>query len=208
MLPPIHVIDFEGNRAHGIQEYGLVTLKNNIITEFKGGYCNQPAKAFTPEFKEHSELEEGESSCQFFEHLPLFAEKRSNGLFCAHGAMVEDRLLRQYRLSPGKHPAPYTDPTLVDNPAIEATGGRCSSWGPWIDTYRLYKKYYPVERGYSVGDLIECFKLQKKLERLAVLYCSKDMHFHRSAYDSLATALLLQNFIEAFQVQAASFLFL
>lgn len=189
MLPPIHVIDFEGNRSHGILEYGLATLENGEIADLHRAHCKGKNLEETKHFLGHSRfLEENNSEKDFSEHLPLFEAKRATGLFCAHNAVVEDRLLRHYRQFPEHSPQ--------------------KSWGPWVDTYVLSQRFFPGLLDYSVRALIEKFCLQGALKVAAEKFLSKEQSFtyHRAGYDALATTLILSFFVEKFSIQDVIFL--
>jgi hypothetical protein len=209
-LETIHVIDFEGNRNYGILEYALVTLKNSAITNVASAKCCQNPHQQTVHFMEHSRFIPQEKDTNFKEYLPFFVKKRTEGLFCAHGASVEDRLLRQYCPTPGTI-TPPPERQIVKNwpkpqyPATATKPMESISWGPWIDTYKIYRKYYPTLTCYEVASLIRHFGLEKKLENLATKY-NFALTFHRAPYDALATALLLQNFIGHFSIKDIQFL--
>ncbi|MDR1907172.1 MAG: hypothetical protein LBQ03_03090 [Puniceicoccales bacterium] len=223
MLPAIHVIDFEGNRTYGILEYGLVTLKNNVIMDISAANCCKNSSHLTAQFTEHSRFASNAKEASFEQYLPFFIKKRAEGFFCAHGASVEDRLLRRYCLTPGEIsflPGEYgtkntqkifpqenisTKSQISTATATESMKG--ISWGPWIDTYKIYRKYYPIAERYEVAELIRHFDLEKKLENLVAKHLiDPALTFHRAPYDALATALLLQNFINHFQIKDIHFL--
>jgi hypothetical protein len=188
----MHVIDFEGNRAYGILEYGLVTLQNNAITDVISANCCKNLSQPVSHFTEHSRFHSNCIGVNFEKHLPLFIQKRMTGFFCAHGNAVEDRLLRQYCPTPGT-----TITEWINN----------FSWGPWIDTHRLYRKYYPAAKHYKLAELVRYFNLEMQLENLAQgQSVGEKLTFHRAPYDALATALLLQNFINLFRINDVSFL--
>lgn len=73
----IRVIDFEGTRASGIREYGVVELKNFEIVGSVTEFVDETTKTHV---------------------LDFFTEIRENSVFAAHEARVEDSLLRN--LSP------------------------------------------------------------------------------------------------------------
>ena len=63
----------------------------------------------------------------FINIVPRFVELRKNGFFCAHNAVFENSLLNSYC------------------PVVLKTQGGASgssSWGPWLDTCVLHKKYF------------------------------------------------------------------
>ncbi len=79
MAQILHVIDFEGTRAAGVREYGVVTLIDWVIADTHFAVC-----------------ENGLS-----EHVEFFINLRRTGSFVGHNSSVEDRLLRHYAASPG-----------------------------------------------------------------------------------------------------------
>lgn len=190
MLPPIHVIDFEGNRRRGILEYGLVTFENGKILEVQQACCRQKNLKTTKHFLDHSRFPEKKKNDEkeFSEHLPLFETKRATGFFCAHNAVVEDRLLRQYRQFP-EHSSQKI-------------------WGPWIDTYVLSQRFFPEFLDYSVQALIEAFHLQNALKVAAEEFLSKEQNatYHQAGYDALATTLILKFLVENFSIHDVKFL--
>jgi DNA polymerase III epsilon subunit-like protein len=81
------------------------------------------------------------------------------------------------------------------------------SWGPWIDTYRIYRKFYSAAKHYTLAELIRHFRLETELQTLVTQHVNnKKLTFHRAADDALATALLLQNFINLFHLKDIRFL--
>ncbi|MDR3274075.1 MAG: hypothetical protein LBS87_01950 [Puniceicoccales bacterium] len=78
-MSTLHVIDFEGTRASGVTEYGVVTLVGGEVMGTRTAECTG----------------------KFDEHLDMFIKLRKNGTFVGHNASVEDRLLRHYAASPG-----------------------------------------------------------------------------------------------------------
>jgi DNA polymerase III epsilon subunit-like protein len=215
MLPPIHVIDFEGSRAHGIMEFGLVTLESNKIKHIFYRKCSPKFSPQNAPFREHSRFHGDATQHSFAEYLPLFRAKRQSGFFCAHNATVEDRLLRQYTFLPPivKNMAFHALPdayrpsdktpvlTQITPPAI------APSWGPWIDTYRIYRKFYTAAKNYTLAELIRHFRLETELKALVAQHANnKKLTFHRALDDALATTLLLQNFIALFHLKDIRFL--
>ncbi|MDR0715700.1 MAG: hypothetical protein LBF25_02960 [Puniceicoccales bacterium] len=78
-MSTLHVVDFEGTRASGIGEYGVVTLVSGEIVDIHTTEC----------------------AGKFEKHLDLFIKLRQSGTFVGHSASVEDGLLRHYAASPG-----------------------------------------------------------------------------------------------------------
>jgi hypothetical protein len=181
MLPPIHVIDFEGNRSYGILEYALVTLENNRVVDIFHGNCCGDDGFGVVRWGEHSRFRKKTTYPSFCERLNLFKEKRRCGFFCAHNAIFEDRLLRRYDFHPMEKNAAessfskvkenyhFLAKTLAERKiqAINAPPiGENISWGPWIDSHRIYRKYYPMGGSDGLEALIRHFQLEGKLEYL------------------------------------------
>ena len=115
----------------------------------------------------------------FDTYFDLFSDLRKTGIFSAHSAQTEDILLRHYWASPGYVPH-FLSPQLIP------------TWGPWIDTKRLYQHYYQSP-SFELRDLIHALNLQTTLDEYAKIYCdSEHRHYHHALYDALGAALLLQ----------------
>jgi DNA polymerase III epsilon subunit-like protein len=209
MLPPIHVIDFEGNRAYGILEYALVTLENGALGDIHHANCSGRGASAALHFREHSRFADGAGQLSFGEHLPLFRAKRAHGFFCAHNAAVEERLLRHHSFCPGMVRGSGGENVAAATPLAKRmadVGQWQGTWGPWIDTCKLYRKFYPSARRYGLGELVRHFRLEERLERLALELGGEGLSFHRALYDALGAALLLLKFIELFSVDDVQFL--
>ncbi|UPA28759.1 MAG: hypothetical protein LW808_001680 [Verrucomicrobiota bacterium] len=185
-LSPIHVIDFEGNLQYGIVEFGAATLKDNKIQGVTGALCRPIENSARVQW--HSRFPDNENEASFRTYLPLFVDRRKSGYFAAHHAVTEDRLLRCYQPFPG------------------IQSGDTLTWGPWIDTLKLYKSYIRGLRSYKVGDLIRHFQLQPELDAHMRATSFAADQFHRAVYDAIATAVLLKHFIALFRVTDDIFL--
>ncbi len=58
--------------------------------------------------------------------------------------------------------------------------------GPWIDTLRLLRKYWPLIKSYALGDLISLFNLKPQVDALC-----PGRTWHDALYDACAGAVLL-----------------
>lgn len=164
MTQTLYVIDFEGTRDIGIHEYGVVTLSNFQISGTKFVICDNGLQQ---------------------KDLKYFTEIRQNGLFMAHNAYVEDRLLRYYFASPG-----YVK-------ELSGIIGSRTGWGPWIDTRVLYKNFFRSLTDFSLKSLIEQFQLSTKLYSAASEFCDISCTgYHCAIFDALAASILLQNFMK------------
>lgn len=179
---PIHIIDFEGTKASGILEYGVVTIENNSITQTATRLC-QSAGSISPQDSRLHGISEADTQDKLpFSHdWPLFSSLRSSGPLAAHHAQTENMLL--------KHTWPYTknSPDWI-NPEQFST-----SWGPWIDTCQLFKTLFPQLESHKLIYLIETFHLSEQLADLSQKHCPPNRNKpHCALYDALASALLLQ----------------
>jgi DNA polymerase III, epsilon subunit and related 3''-5'' exonucleases len=181
----VYAIDFEGSLQTGILEYGIVgfTPRDGIFfTETK--LC-----------KNRSAIPSNESSCHglraenlepyedFSQHLDTFLHLRKKALFCAHNAAFENRLLSDYcPIVPGAY-------TVFSTPSQQ--------WGPWLDTWFLYRKYLKTQTC-TVEQLIHFCNLSELLSQLGGKFCPLDRkNFHCALFDALACALLFLNFIRS-----------
>ncbi len=126
----VYAVDFEGSLATGILEYGLVGIDSmNGIFSAESAFCKNRGRISDAEFAQHHISEERVARCEdFINVVPKFVELRRGGFFCAHNAAFENSLLNSY--------CPVV---------LKAYGGGASdssSWGPWLDTCVLYKKYF------------------------------------------------------------------
>lgn len=178
---PVHVIDFEGSRATGIVEYGVVTLHRGQVTATATRICKAEAPVPDIEARVHGiSTAEADAAAPFAQERAAFFALRESGALCAHNAHVETHLLKRYW--------PY--PRLV--PDLLQPGRQVADWGPWIDTLRVYELVFPMLDDHGVRALIQAFDLQAQLDIFAADYCPpKRRHYHCALYDALATALLL-----------------
>lgn len=177
---PIHVIDFEGSRESGILEYGVVTLRGMQVESSRTRLCGATGRIRDVDARHHGISEKlvgGEPP--FSEDWDYFAGLRESGLLCAHNAAVEDGLLRSV------WPYPRASPDFA------SAGGPVLSWGPWLDTLQLYRRFYPDLQSHKLGDLVKGFGLAGSLAEWAAQCPEKRSRYHCALYDSFASALLL-----------------
>ena len=183
ILPIIHVIDFEGNFNEGVQEYGIISLKYQKIIFYKTGFFdkkeNKKMNIQSKNLKDSIGLQSFKKSCWH-----LFISLRKKGIFAGHYTSIENYFLNKtWSLLP-----------LVPN--WFDINQKCRTWGPWIDTYLIYKKNYPNLFNYKLMYLIKYFQLDLILNSLANRICPVNKRKpHCALYDALATALLLKRFI-------------
>lgn len=197
---PIHVIDFEGSKHSGIVEYGVVTLFEGKITHTHTRLCRALEEIFPEETRLHGIRKlDTESALPFGHEWKLFTELRKTGPLVAHNAHTENNLIKSV------WPYPPKSPDWIHHDRIIA------SWGPWIDTYQLFKFIFPGLESYQLMDLIEAFDLTKKLEQVSAKYCdSHRKRPHCALYDALATALLMLKLgsLDGFEDMSAAWLLL
>ena len=179
---PIHFIDFEGNAASGILEYGVVTLQGGEITATHTRLCRAAGRVGAEETAVHGLTAEGLVAQPYFAaDWEQFAGWRTAGPFAAHFAPVENSLLRKVW--------PY--PREV--PDFARPGKVSTEWGPWIDTGRLYPQFYLPPGSFALEDLVKRFGLEAELTQEARRHCPAERRRHHAAlYDALAGALLLR----------------
>lgn len=81
--------------------------------------------------------------------------------------------------------APYRVNTGCQNKDI--------TWGPWIDTLKIYRTLYPRIEDYTLKNLAKKFLNLEKINEIADRVCEKNSKsFHHAMYDSLITYELLK----------------
>lgn len=182
---PIYAIDFEGSLQTGILEYGIVGLMPQdgiFFTETK--LCKNKTIIPANESSCHGLCAENLAPYEdFSQHLDTFIRLRKKALFCAHNAAFENRLLSDYcPIVPGA----YTLSSITGQ-----------QWGPWLDTWFLYRKYLKTQ-ACTVEQLIHFCNLSELLSQLGRKFCPEGRkNFHCALFDALACALLFLNFIRS-----------
>lgn len=183
---PIHFIDFEGNAASGILEFGVVTLRGTEIVAAHTRLCRATGKVSADDTKVHGLSAAGLAKEAYFAaEWERFSGLRAAGPFAAHFAPVENSLLRLV------WPYPH------EVPDFSRPGEKSTEWGPWIDTGRLYPQAYPQFGSFRLGDLVARLGLQTQLDAEARLHCPPERRrYHAALYDALAGVLLLRALLE------------
>jgi len=178
---PIYFVDFEGARACGILEYGVVTLRGAEIIETRTRLCAATGRVRAEDTAVHGLREEALAAAQpFTRDWEIFASLRERGPLAAHYAGVENALLKAV------WPYPRTSPDFA------RPGERVIDWGPWVDSARIYAQLYPAIASGRLEALIAACGLQSELDAHAAQHCPEGRrHFHAALYDALAGALLL-----------------
>lgn len=176
---PIYVMDFEGCGKTGVIEFGVVELHEGQIGQTHTARCRPQAPVAIADSQLHGLYQEAlENEEPFSTHWDAFNGWRRQGLFAAHHASVEARLLQDTW------------------PFPSATPDRPPEWGPWLDTRYLYASVYPGLQSYQLRSLIDTFQLQTALDTLAAKHCPpKRLGYHRALYDALACASLLRHLL-------------
>ena len=178
---PIFFLDFEGNLASGILEYGVVILVGGRVVAAQTRLC-QATGPVRPEDAAVHGLREDELAAYapFASDWEFFAALRERGPFAAHYAGTENALLK----------AVWPYPRM--SPDFARPGEKVAEWGPWIDTARLYSQIFPALPSGKLETLIDGCGLQAELDELAAEHCPAErQRYHAALYDALAGARLL-----------------
>lgn len=185
-VPAIYVIDFEGSPYYGIVEYGIVCIEGGRIQQTWSDLCRAKGHIPRSHVACHGILgQQTLTEAPFEDHYELFCGLRKRGLFAAHNARFENDLLRRVW--------PYASPSSnFLRPETHDT-----NWGPWLDTYWIYRQSFPRLNRYKLRKIIESLKMQPLLDQLAAQYCPSDRRrYHCALYDALAASLLLVPFLK------------
>ncbi|HTB81532.1 MAG TPA: 3'-5' exonuclease [Opitutaceae bacterium] len=178
---PVFFVDFEGSRATGVLEYGVVTVVGEHVVDARTRLCRATGRVRDEDAAVHGLREGDVAACApFAEDFDFFAGLRERGPLAAHYAGVENALLKSV------WPYPRSSPDFA-RPA-----GSIAEWGPWIDTGALYAQLYPKLVSLKLADLVTVCGLQAELATLATAHCPPARcRYHAALYDALAGALLL-----------------
>ena len=190
----IFFVDFEGSRASGILEFGVVEVRSGIVVNARTRLCRATGRVRAEDSAVHG-LEETALAAHepFAEEWNYFSSVREMGPLAAHYAGVENGLLKSV------WPYPHNVPDFA------RPGARVAEWGPWVDTARLYAQLYPQLESGKLEALVAACGLQKELDAHAAAYCPPERRrYHAALYDALAGALLLGSLARDPQVSALS----
>jgi DNA polymerase-3 subunit epsilon len=184
--PPIHFLDFEGNRTSGIIEFGVVTLCGGEITATRTRLCAPAGRVSAEDTAVHGLGEPALWDTAPFEvEWEYFAGLRASGPLAAHFAHVENHLLKTVWAYPRTAPD------------FARPGQTATDWGPWIDTGRLYPQFFPQLGDGQLAELVAAGHWQPELDALAAEHCPPERRrYHAALYDALAGALLLRAFLQ------------
>lgn len=184
---PIHVLDFEGSPASGIVEYGFATLLDGKVISAHTRLCGVSHTIPLEESSVHGIFNEDVAGAAPIEKdWELFSGLRQSGLFASHHAPTEIGMLKNVWQIPGNVP----DFSLAGCPQI-------NDWGPWVDTCRIAKTWFPRERTHKLSTLIERFEIQDRVDATTKKFCPPARsRYHCALYDAIATAELLVNMCE------------
>ena len=80
-------------------------------------------------------------------------------------------------------------PLVAHNAATERTilerRAPLTQFGPWIDTLKLVRRYWPILKSYALGDLVRTFGLERQ-----VLALCPGRAWHDALFDACAGAVL------------------
>ena len=178
---PIHFIDFEGNLTSGILEYGVATIRAGQVVHTMTRLCGPIGRIRSADTAIHGIDERAvAAAAPFSEDFDYFARLRESGPLGAHYAHAENTLIRA------------TWPYARASTDFARPGENVSTWGPWIDTGRLYTQIFPTLPSGKLEELVTTFQLSARLETLAAEHCPANRRtYHAALFDALAAALLL-----------------
>ncbi len=178
---PITFVDFEGSRASGVLEYGVVRLLGAQIVETHTRLCAPTGRVRPEDTAVHGlAAEQLQDRQPFADEWEFFADLREQGPLAAHYAGVENALLKAV------WPYPRNSPDFA------RPGEHVIDWGPWIDTARLYGQFVPTLPSGQLEALVAALGLQPELDAQAARQCPPDRRrYHCALYDALAGAVLL-----------------
>ena len=178
---PIFFVDFEGSRASGILEFGVVEVHRGKVVSTRTRLCRAIGHVRAEDVAVHGLREEAlATQAPFSEEWSYFSSLRELGPLAAHYAGVENGLLKSVW--------PY--PRSV--PDFARPGARIVDWGPWVDTARLYEQLFPRFESGRLELLVGAAGVQAELDTFAAEHCPADRRrYHAALYDALAGALLL-----------------
>jgi DNA polymerase-3 subunit epsilon len=178
---PIFFVDFEGSRASGVLEFGVVELLGEKIVATHTRLCRATGRVRAEDAAIHGLREDALAAhAPFADEWEFFAGLRQRGPLAAHYAGVENALLKSVWPYP-RHSPDFARP-----------GAHVAEWGPWIDTARLYAQLYPRLDTGRLEALVAACGLQADLDALAAAHCPPGRRrYHAALYDALAGALLL-----------------
>lgn len=183
----IHILDFEGSVRTGIVEYGAATLLGGHIVETATRLCSVQTPIPLEESEVHGIFDEDvEGRAPIEADWALFSRLRKTGLLGSHHAPAEISMLSSVWAFPGYVP----DFSFDSRPQI-------NNWGPWVDTCRIAKEWFPREPRHGLGALVERFEIGDRVEADAKKFCPKNRsRYHCALYDAIAAAHLLINMCE------------
>lgn len=190
----IFFVDFEGSRASGILEFGVVEVRGGIVINARTRLCRATGRVRAEDTAVHGLGEAVLAAHEpFAEEWNYFSSLRELGPLAAHYAGVENGLLKSV------WPYPHRVPDFA------RPGVRVTEWGPWVDTARIYAQLYPQLESGKLEALVTACDLQRDLDAHAAAYCPPDRrHYHAALYDALAGALLLGSLAHDPQVSTLS----
>ena len=191
---PIHFLDFEGNAAAGIIEFGVVTLRGGEIAETRTQLCRALGRVAPEDTAVHGLTEALlRPAAPFKDEWGYFAGLREGGPLAAHFAHAENFLLK------GVWAYPRSAPDFA------RPGRTTTEWGPWIDTGRLYPQFFPQLGDGKLEELVVACGLQAELDTLAGQHCPAGRRqYHAALYDALGGALLLRALLKRPELAAAT----
>lgn len=191
---PIFFVDFEGSRASGILEFGVVEVLRGKVVSTRTRLCRAMGPVRQEDAAVHGLQAEALTACApFTDEWNYFSSLRELGPLAAHYAGVENGLLKAV------WPYPHSVPDFA------RSGARTADWGPWVDTAWLYQQLFPTFESGRLESLLTSAGLQGDLDAAAAGHCPAERRrYHAALYDALAGALLLNALARDPQIAAMS----
>lgn len=135
----------------------------------------------------------------YSKYLKIDASRPFNRYAPGRHAQIRDILAESETIQslwPDVFPWVSNGPVVAHNIGTEKTILRHTAplhkIGPWIDTLRLAKKFYPGLQSYALNDILIMLGLEDKVKTLC-----PDLEPHDAYYDAVACGILLLHFISS-----------
>lgn len=178
----VFFLDFEGSVGSGILEFGVVTVEGGEITAARTRLCAARGDVRREDTAVHGlDAARVAGAAPFSAEWDYFAGLREAGPLAAHYAGAENALLKAVWPYPRR------------SPDFSRPGQSVIEWGPWLDSARLYRNFFPSAASGRLEEVVRATGGQAELDALAAAHCPADRrHYHAALYDALAGALLLR----------------
>ena len=150
------------------------------VIDFEGSRKSGIQQASIIDFKSFSVIRSHEflkGDGDFNDWILDVIDKSPNDFWVSHNISIEKNLLTSQM--------PYLRNASFNKGNI--------TWGPWVDSLKVYKKLYPNLIDYNLKDLCEIFLTKEEISTLSKEYCKRSkIAYHQSTFDALVTFMLLE----------------